>query len=66
MKTLTELRNHVNNIKLLGYQRNQIIEMIDLFEQGLLEECKLNLLGENMNSNFYVIGKIETLNKILK
>lgn len=66
MKTLTELRNHVNNIKLLGYQRNQIIEMIDLFEQGLLEECKLNLLGEHMNSNFYVIGKIETLNKILK
>lgn len=66
MKTLTELRNHVNNIKLLGCQRNQIIQMIDLFEQGLLEECKLNLLGENMNSNFYVIGKIETLNKILK
>ena len=66
MKTLTELRNHVNNIKLLACQRNQIIQMIDLFEQGLLEECKLNLLGENMNSNFYVIGKIETLNKILK
>lgn len=66
MKTITELRNYVNTIKLDGYEHDQIFQMIDLFEKGLLEECKLNLLNEDMNANFYVIGKIETLNKILK
>jgi hypothetical protein len=48
MKTITELRNYVNtNIKLLGYEHDQIFKMIDLFEQGLIEECKLNNLKED-------------------
>jgi len=48
MKTITELRNYVNtNIRLLGYEHDQIFQMIDLFEQGLLEECKLNNLKED-------------------
>jgi hypothetical protein len=48
MKTITELRNYVNtNIRLLGYEHDQIFQMIDLFEQGLIEECKLNNLKED-------------------
>jgi hypothetical protein len=48
MKTITELRNYVNtNIRLLGYEHDQILKMIDLFEQGLIEECKLNNLKED-------------------
>ena len=48
MKTISELRNYVNtNIKLLGYEHGQIFKMIDLFEQGLIEECKLNNLKED-------------------
>jgi hypothetical protein len=48
MKTISELRNYVNtNIKLLGYEHDQILKMIDLFEQGLIEECKLNNLKED-------------------
>jgi hypothetical protein len=48
MKTITELRNYVNtNIKLLGYEHDQVFKMIDLFEQGLIEECKLNNLKED-------------------
>jgi hypothetical protein len=48
MKTITELRNYVNtNIRLLGYEHDQIFKMIDLFEQGLIEECKLNNLKED-------------------
>jgi hypothetical protein len=48
MKTISELRNYVNtNIKLLGYEHDQIFKMIDLFEQGLIEECKLNNLKED-------------------
>jgi hypothetical protein len=66
MKTITELRNYVNTIKLDGYEHDQIFQMIDLFEQGLLEECKLNLLNEDMNANLYIIARIETLNKILQ
>jgi hypothetical protein len=66
MKTITELRNYVNTIKLDGYEHDQIFQMIDLFEQGLLEECKLNLLNEDMNANLYIIARIETLNQILK
>jgi hypothetical protein len=50
MKTISELRNYVNtNIKLLGYEHDQIFKMIDLFEQGLIEECKLNNLKEDGN-----------------
>jgi len=66
MKTITELRNYVNTIKLDGYEHDQIFQMIDLFEKGLLEECKLNLLNEDMNANLYIIARIETLNQILK
>lgn len=45
MKTITELRNYVNtNIRLLGYEHDQIFQMIDLFEQGLLEEDKKTIL----------------------
>ena len=66
MKTITELRNYVNTIKLDGYEHDQIFEMINLFEKGLLEECKLNLLEEDMNANLYIIARIETLNKILQ
>lgn len=48
MKTISELRNYVNtNIKLLGYEHDQVFKMIDLFEQGLIEECKLNNLKED-------------------
>jgi hypothetical protein len=48
MKTISELRNYVNtNIRLLGYEHDQIFKMIDLFEQGLIEECKLNNLKED-------------------
>jgi hypothetical protein len=48
MKTITELRNYVDtNIKLLGYEHDQIFKMIDLFEQGLIKECKLNNLKED-------------------
>lgn len=57
MKTITELRNYVNtNIRLLGYEHDQIFKMIDLFEQGLIEECKLNNLKED----------VKTILKILK
>jgi hypothetical protein len=50
MKTISELRNYVNtNIRLLGYEHDQIFKMIDLFEQGLIEECKLNNLKEDGN-----------------
>jgi hypothetical protein len=67
MKTITELRNYVNsNIRLDGYEHDQIFQMIDLFEKGLLEECKLKLLEEDTNANLYIIARIETLNKILQ
>jgi len=68
MKTLTELRNYVNtNIRLDGYEHEQIFEMIDLFEKGLQDEVdKLNQLYRDQPLNLYIIARIETLNKILQ
>lgn len=68
MKTITELRNYTNTkIKLLGYEHQEIFDMIDMFENGLEEEVKkLNNLYKEEPSNLYLIARIETLNNILK
>jgi hypothetical protein len=68
MKTITELRNYTNNkIKLLGYEHQDILNMIDIFENGLQNEVnRLNQIYKEEPSNLYLIARIETLNNILK
>jgi hypothetical protein len=68
MKTITELRNYTNNkIKLLGYEHQDILDMIDIFENGLQDEVnRLNQIYKEEPSNLYLIARIETLNNILK
>ncbi len=60
MKTITELRNYTNTkIKLLGYEHEQIFQMIDLFEKGLQDEVsELNRLYQD-KPNLFIIARIE-------
>jgi hypothetical protein len=67
MKTITELRNYVNtNIKLLGYEHDQIFEIINLFEKGLQGEVETLIKEGNENRLILNALRVQTLNQILK